>query len=108
MTISKVLRGWRAGACVAAVGALLLSSVALAEQKGEWTMTGRTPDLQRFSPLDQIKPSNVAGLGPTRPFSTGAPPGPAGNPLLIGSVLSLHSPCRNTSYSSSLPSPRSP
>src|SRR4051812_41472545 len=62
MRIVRGMCGWRAGTCAVTLGALLVSTVAFAEQKGEWTMTGRTYDLQRFSPLDQIKPSNVAGL----------------------------------------------
>ena len=60
----RIVRG--AGFCAVTLGTLLVATVALAaDQKGEWTMTGRTYDLQRFSPLDQIKPNNVAGLVPT-------------------------------------------
>ncbi|MFL5277104.1 MAG: PQQ-dependent dehydrogenase, methanol/ethanol family, partial [Myxococcales bacterium] len=90
------------------LGALLVSTVAFAEQKGEWTMTGRTYDLQRFSPLEQIKPSNVAGLVPTWTFSTGALRGHEGNPLVIGNVMYLHSAFPNTVYALDLTKPGAP
>ena len=41
-------------------------------KEGEWSMTGRDYSLQRFSPLKQITPSNVAELRPIWSFSTGS------------------------------------
>jgi PQQ-dependent dehydrogenase (methanol/ethanol family) len=108
MRIVRGMRSWRAGTCAVALGALLVSTVAFAEQKGEWTMTGRTYDLQRFSPLEQIKPSNVAGLVPTWTFSTGALRGHEGNPLVIGNVMYLHSAFPNTVYALDLTKPGAP
>ena len=108
MKIATALRGWRAGSCAVVLGALLVAPVASAEQKGEWTSTGRTPDLQRFSPLDQIKPSNVAGLVPTWSFSTGALRGHEGNPLVINNVMYLHSAFPNTVYALDLAKPGAP
>src|SRR5438552_8042254 len=108
MKIATALRGWRAGSCAVVLGALLVAPVASAEQKGEWTSTGRTPDLQRFSPLDQIKPSNVAGLVPTWSFSTGALRGHEGNPLVINNVMYVHSAFPNTVYPLDLPKAGAP
>src|SRR5436309_15340494 len=109
MRIVRALRGFRAGTCAVALGALLVATVALAgEQKGEWTMTGRTYDLQRFSPLDQIKPSNVGALVPAWTFSTGALRGHEGNPLVIGNVMYLHSAFPNTVFALDLTKPGAP
>src|SRR5437764_15477187 len=82
MKIATALRGWRAGSCAVVVGALLVAPVASAEQKGEWTSPGRTPDLQRFSPIDEIKPPNVAGPVSTCSFSPEALRGREGTPLV--------------------------
>ena len=98
---------WRACASLVALIVGLASSAA-ADQKGEWTMTGRTYDLQRFSPLDQIKPSNVAQLSPAWTFSTGALRGHEGNPLVIGNVMYLHSAFPNTVYALDLTQPGAP
>ncbi len=97
MTIVKVIGRWRTWA-IAAVTVALVSVGAAADQKGEWTMTGRTYDLQRFSPLDQITASNVGTLVPTWTFSTGALRGHEGNPLVIGNVMYVHSAFPNTVY----------
>ena len=97
MTIVKVIGRWRTWA-IAAVTVALVSVGAAADEKGEWTMTGRTYDLQRFSPLDQITPSNVGTMVPTWTFSTGALRGHEGNPLVIGNVMYVHSAFPNTVY----------
>jgi alcohol dehydrogenase (cytochrome c) len=41
------------------------------ENSGEWLLYGRSYDNQRFSPLDQITPENVAKLHPVWTLSTG-------------------------------------
>ena len=33
---------------------VLVTASAIAQEAGQWTMTGRTPDLQRYSPLQAI------------------------------------------------------
>src|SRR5437773_5019788 len=33
---------------------VLVTASAIAQEAGQWTMTGRTPDLQRYSPLTAI------------------------------------------------------
>jgi len=44
---------------------------AVGQGAGEWTMTGRTSDLQRYSPLTQINKANVKNLKASWTFSTG-------------------------------------
>jgi len=65
----------------------LASTAGLAAAEGEWTMTGRTYDLQRFSPLEKINAKNVANLQAAWSFSTGVLRGHEGNPLVIGKVM---------------------
>ena len=43
---------------------------------GEWHFYGRTPFGQRYSPLDQITPDNVAKLQPAWTYRTGDIKGP--------------------------------
>src|SRR5207302_1975370 len=61
------------------------------QEAGQWTMTGRTPDLQRYSPLIQINKANVKSLKAAWTFSTGVLNGHEGNPLVIGNVMYVHS-----------------
>lgn len=46
---------------------------------GDWPNYGRTPGGQRYSPLDQITPANVAGLTQAWTFHTGATGLPRGS-----------------------------
>src|SRR5437868_13874225 len=107
MTIVKVIGRWRTWA-IAAVTVALVSVGAAADEKGEWTMTGRTYDLQRFSPLDQIKASNVAQLQAAWSFSTGVLRGHEGNPLVLGNVMYVHSAFPNIVYALDLTKPGAP
>jgi PQQ-dependent dehydrogenase (methanol/ethanol family) len=63
----------------------------MSQDANDWVMTGRTYDLQRFSPLNQINAQNVTDLSPAWSFSTGTLRGHEGNPLVIGDVMYLHS-----------------
>src|SRR2546425_11265789 len=74
-----------------AASLVVLAASAVAQNPGEWTMTGRTPDLQRFSPLTQITKANVKGLKASWTFSTGVLNGHEGNPLVINNVMYVHS-----------------
>ena len=76
----------------------LASAGAPADSQGEWTMTGRTCDLQRFSPLDQINTNTVARLQAAWSFSTGVLRGHEGNPLVLGNVMYVHSAFPNIVY----------
>ena len=58
------------------------------DNAGEWLMYGRDYRNQRFSPLDQIAPENVAELRPVWAFSTGgALAGLEATPLMRDGVL---------------------
>src|SRR5438067_13505081 len=74
-----------------AASMMVLTASAVAQNPGEWTMTGRTPDLQRFSPLTQITKANVKNLKASWTFSTGVLNGHEGNPLVINNVMYVHS-----------------
>ncbi|WP_292583052.1 glucose/quinate/shikimate family membrane-bound PQQ-dependent dehydrogenase, partial [Mesorhizobium sp.] len=67
---------------------------------GEWHFYGRTPFGQRYSPLDQITPDNVAKLQPAWTYRTGDVKGPDDigettyqvTPLKIGDALFICTP----------------
>lgn len=67
---------------------------------GEWHFYGRTPFGQRYSPLDQITPDNVAKLQPAWTYRTGDVKGPGDigettyqvTPLKIGDTLFICTP----------------
>ncbi|TPI59476.1 glucose/quinate/shikimate family membrane-bound PQQ-dependent dehydrogenase [Mesorhizobium sp. B3-1-7] len=67
---------------------------------GEWRFYGRTPFGQRYSPLDQITPDNVAKLRPAWTYRTGDVKGPDDigettyqvTPLKIGDALFICTP----------------
>src|SRR5947208_8610218 len=79
------------GGVAASMMVLAASAVAQGQGPGEWTMTGRTPDLQRYSPLTQINKANVTSLKAAWTFSTGVLNGHEGNPLVINNVMYVHS-----------------
>src|SRR2546425_12829415 len=70
---------------------VLVTASAIAQEAGQWTMTGRTPDLQRYSPLTAINKANVKNLKASWTFSTGGLNGQEGNPLGIGTVVYVDS-----------------
>jgi quinoprotein glucose dehydrogenase len=67
---------------------------------GEWHFYGRTPYGQRYSPLDQITPDNVASLQPAWTYRTGDVKGPDDvgettyqvTPLKVGDTLYICTP----------------
>ena len=65
---------------------------------GEWPAAGRDPGLTRFSPLSQITIATVASLKPVWTFSTGQLRAHEGTPLVVGSVLFVHSPFPNAVF----------
>jgi PQQ-dependent dehydrogenase (methanol/ethanol family) len=89
------------------VGALALGAASafaqdqladLTKDPNQWVMAGRTYDLQRYSPLTQITTANVKGLKAAWSFSTGTLRGHEGNPLVIGSVMYVHTSFPNKVY----------
>jgi lanthanide-dependent methanol dehydrogenase len=105
-----------------AIGALVAGSLALCtatavaqdqladmtKDANQWVMTGRTYDLERYSPLTQITAANVKNLHAAWSFSTGTLRGHEGNPLVIGSVMYLHSSFPNKVYALDLSKPGAP
>ncbi|MGH7613335.1 MAG: methanol/ethanol family PQQ-dependent dehydrogenase [Gemmatimonadales bacterium] len=87
---------------------LLLLAVAPVAAQGDWTMTGRTPDLQRYSPLTQITAANVKNLRAAWSFSTGTLRGHEGNPLVINNVMYVHTSFPNNVYALDLTKPGAP
>src|SRR5438128_1879395 len=87
---------------------VLVAASAVAQATGEWTMTGRTPDLQRYSPLAQINRANVKNLKASWTFSTGVLNGHEGNPLVIGGVMYVHSAFPNIVFALDLTKPGAP
>jgi alcohol dehydrogenase (cytochrome c) len=75
---------------------------------GEWTMPGRTADLQRYSPLTQITRVNVKNLKVAWQFSTGVLRGHEGAPLVIGNVMYVHTAFPNIVYALDLTKPGAP
>ena len=75
---------------------------------GQWTMTGGDYALTRYTPLDQVNPETVARLRPAWGFSTGTLRAHEGNPLVVGSVLYLHTPYPNAVYALDLSQPGAP
>jgi lanthanide-dependent methanol dehydrogenase len=92
------------------IGALLAATLAAAapaaaqdlgamtQNPSQWVMTGRTYDLNRYSPLTQITTANVTHLVPAWSFSVGTLRGQEGNPLVIGSVMYVSSSFPNKVY----------
>src|SRR5687768_14141644 len=72
--------------------------VTMQKDPNQWVMTGRTFDLQRYSPLDQISTSNVKNLKAAWTMSTGTLRGHEGNPLVIGNVMYVHTSFPNKVY----------
>ena len=75
---------------------------------GEWHLAGRDYASTRHSPLAQITPANISGLKAAWTFSTGLIGAHEGSPLVIGSVMYLHSPFPNTVFALDLAKPGAP
>ncbi|MEO8881203.1 MAG: PQQ-dependent dehydrogenase, methanol/ethanol family, partial [Gemmatimonadaceae bacterium] len=97
-----------AGLAVGAASVNAQDLQTMSKNANQWVMTGRTYDLQRYSPLDQITTSNVKGLHVAWTMSTGTLRGHEGNPLVIGSTMYLHSSFPNKVYALDLTKPGAP
>lgn len=75
---------------------------------GDWPMAGRDYALTRYSPLDQITVTNVGSLRPVWSFSTGALRAHEGSPLVVGSILLVHTPYPNVVFALDLAQPGGP
>jgi PQQ-dependent dehydrogenase (methanol/ethanol family) len=104
LTMNHSIRWLTAGAAViATVAASPASTIAqdlasMTKDANQWVMTGRTYDLQRYSPLNQINASNVGQLQASWSMSTGTLRGHEGNPLVVGNVMYVHTSFPNKVY----------
>ena len=70
----------------------------LMENPNDWAFPGLNYSNTRFSKLDQINTKNVKDLQVAWTFSTGVLRGHEGAPLVIGSVMYVHTPFPNIVY----------
>ncbi len=96
------------GGVAASLLMLVAGSAGAQRPSGEWTMAGRTYDLQRYSPLAEITTANVRNLKVAWSFSTGTLRGHEGNPLVINNVMYVHSSFPNKVYALDLTKPGAP
>lgn len=75
---------------------------------GNWELPGRDYALTRFSPLSTINGTTVTGLKPVWTISTGLLRAHEGNPLVVGSVMFVHTPFPNAVYALDLAKPGAP
>jgi PQQ-dependent dehydrogenase (methanol/ethanol family) len=68
------------------------------QNTSDWVAPGRTYDLNRYSPLDQINTGNVGKLQVAWTFSTGVLRGHEGQPLVVGDTMYLVTPFPNIVY----------
>jgi lanthanide-dependent methanol dehydrogenase len=97
-----------AGLAVGAASVNAQDLQTMSKNANQWVMTGRTYDLQRYSPLDQISTANVKNLHVAWTMSTGTLRGHEGNPLVVGSTMYLHSSFPNKVYALDLTKPGAP
>uniref|UniRef100_UPI003F99E308 methanol/ethanol family PQQ-dependent dehydrogenase n=1 Tax=Rhodoblastus sp. TaxID=1962975 RepID=UPI003F99E308 len=65
---------------------------------GNWAMPGLNNSATRYSPLKQINAGNVGKLQVAWTFSTGVLRGHEGAPLVIGSMMYVHTPFPNNVF----------
>src|SRR5258708_26296109 len=63
---------------------LVAASAVAQEAPGQWTMTGRTYDLQRYSPLTAINKQNVKSLKTAWTCSTAVLTSHVANSMMVG------------------------
>jgi PQQ-dependent dehydrogenase (methanol/ethanol family) len=75
---------------------------------GEWPMAARDYASTRYSPLDQITPSNVRKLKVAFTFDTGVDRGQEAAPIVVGSTMYVVAPFPNYLYALDLSKPGAP
>ncbi len=69
-----------------------------ARDPGNWATQLGSYAAERYSSLDQIDTSNVRDLKVAWQFSTGVLRGHEGSPLVVGSVMYVHTPFPNNVF----------
>jgi PQQ-dependent dehydrogenase (methanol/ethanol family) len=82
-------RGTQIAALVAVTGgpAAAQQLTALLDNPGDWVLPGRTYNVNRFSPLDEINTNTVKNLKVAWTFSTGTLNGLEGSPLVFNNTM---------------------
>src|SRR5450432_3546685 len=97
-----------AGLAVGAASVNAQDLQTMSKNANQWVMTGRTYDLQRYSPLDQISTTNVKNLHVAWTMSTGPLRGQEFHPFVVGSMMYVHSWFPNKVYALDLKKPGAP
>jgi lanthanide-dependent methanol dehydrogenase len=87
------------------LGLLPIIALAADPRDAEWPMPARDYAATRFSPLDAIKPDNVAKLELAFSFSTGIDKGHEAAPIVVGSTMYVVTPYPNIVYAFDLSKP---
>src|SRR5437868_4794133 len=89
------------------LASLLLPILACAAgiRDGDWPMPAHDYASTRFSPLDEIKPSNAAQLQVAFTFSTGVEKGHEAAPIVVGDTMYVVTPFPNYVYAFDLTKP---
>src|SRR4051812_1958707 len=85
----------------------LLANVGSAAD-GEWPVAPGTPQLLRFSPLNEINSSNAARLTSAFTFDTGMTHGQESATLVVGGTMYFVTPFPNIVYALDLAKPGAP
>ena len=75
---------------------------------GDWPMAARDYASTRFSPLQEISPTNVASLKLAYTFSTGVVRGHEAAPIVVGGTMFIVTPYPNVVYALDLSRPGAP
>jgi PQQ-dependent dehydrogenase (methanol/ethanol family) len=103
MTIA--LRSLLPRAAIVGAAALLYASAALAVGDGDWPMPAHDYASTRFSPLDEIKPSNASQLQLAFSFSTGLEKGHEAAPIVVSDTMYVVTPYPNYVFAFDLAKP---
>ena len=103
---------WRSFNSAVFAFALVISSghaiAAPAQSDGDWPMAAHDHANTRFSPLDQITPSNAKDLKLAFTFSTGVVRGHEAAPIVVGPTMFIVTPYPNTLFALDLGKPGAP
>jgi len=97
-------QGWIKAVLVAGLALVGLASANnelknLQKDAGQWVMSGKTYDGQRYSPLEQINEFNVKNLQVAWTFALGVQQdGVEGDPLVVGDTMYILAPFPNQVY----------
>lgn len=93
---------------VAAIFTLCLSGSVCPAADGDWPTAAGTPNAMRFSPLDEVNPTNASGLTLAFTFNTGLTHGQESATLVVGNTMYFVSSFPNFLYALNLSKPGAP